>query len=110
MDRLDNLMQEQQTHIMESRTLLNLSGLLQVELTLGSGESCNLHRHNKTHETYSVIIGEGIIQNGEETVEICSRGFLHVEPGTPHKITNTGILPLIVLSTKNSNETDLELC
>lgn len=95
---------------METLILLNIDSLLQTKLTLVSGENCDLHLHERTHETYTIIIGEGIIQNGEEKLDVRSGSFVHIEPKVPHKITNTGILPLIVLSTKDSNKPDIKLC
>ena len=85
-------------------------GLFQSMITLESGEETERHHHTATHETYTIIDGEGIVTVGGKTNPVRPRDFVSIPVHTPHRIINTGLLPLIVLSTKNGKSNDTVSC
>jgi mannose-6-phosphate isomerase-like protein (cupin superfamily) len=77
------------------------SGMHQKELTFKVGESCPRHSHKNSTETYIVLQGIGQIQIGDETLQMKNGDYFVVQPGTEHQVENTGMFPLVLVSTKN---------
>jgi mannose-6-phosphate isomerase-like protein (cupin superfamily) len=56
-----------------------------------------LHRHPRSEELYHVTAGQGLMTLGEATFAVGPGDTVHIAPGTPHRIANTGDAPLLVL-------------
>lgn len=56
-----------------------------------------LHRHPLSEELYHVTAGQGLMTLGDATFAVGPGDTVHIAPGTPHRITNTGNVPLLVL-------------
>lgn len=68
-----------------------------AEATLPPGESTRLHKHRLSEELYFVTNGEGIMQLGNEQLNIKPGDCICIAPGTPHSLHNTGSDPLTIL-------------
>ncbi|MCE1181689.1 MAG: cupin domain-containing protein [Rhodocyclales bacterium] len=68
-----------------------------AEATLAPGQRTQLHRHQITEELYHVTAGSGVMRLGEESFPIQPGDTIHIAPGTPHALVNTGTEPLRVL-------------
>lgn len=56
-----------------------------------------LHRHPLSEELYHVTAGQGLMTLGNATFAVGPGDTVHIAPGTPHRIANTGDVPLLVL-------------
>jgi mannose-6-phosphate isomerase-like protein (cupin superfamily) len=56
-----------------------------------------LHKHTVTEEVYHFTAGKGLMTLGVEVFEVSAGDTVCVEPGMPHKIKNTGTVPLKIL-------------
>lgn len=79
-------------------------GIFQKKLTLKPGESTLRHYHKETHETYCVLEGEGTIVIGGKNLPVQNGDFVSISAHTPHQITNDGLFPMKILSTKNKED------
>lgn len=68
-----------------------------AEATIEPGAKTRLHRHRATEEIYHVAGGEGMMTLGDETFEIAAGDTVCIPPGTPHKVVNSGTVPLRIL-------------
>ena len=68
-----------------------------AEATLAPGQRTQLHRHQITEELYHVTTGSGVMRLGEESFSIQPGDTIHIAPGTPHALVNTGTETLRVL-------------
>ena len=68
-----------------------------AEATIPEGGTTLLHRHHETEEIYHVTQGEGLMFLGEEPFQVERGDTVCISPGTPHKIRNSGKVPLIIL-------------
>lgn len=89
---------------METIPLFAEHGLYQSKIILSPGESSPRHRHEKTHETYCVIKGEGTIVLGGKKIPVKQGDLVSIPVHTPHHIVNEGSQDLEILSTKNNSD------
>ena len=62
-----------------------------------SGCSTLRHRHVKTEEVYYVLSGQGMLEIGGEVEEVGPGDARLIVPGDAHRVTATGIEPLVIL-------------
>lgn len=55
------------------------------------------HTHPRSEELYHVLEGTGAMLLGETTFAVKPGDTVHIRPGTPHAIRNTGDAPLRIL-------------
>lgn len=68
-----------------------------AEATVAPGQTTALHRHGKSEELYHVTAGHGRMTLDEETFNVGPGDTVCIPPGTPHRIENTGAVPLRIL-------------
>lgn len=68
-----------------------------AEAKLLPGQQTQLHRHQRSEELYHVTRGYGHMRLGDEIFEIAAGDTIHIPPGTPHALSNTGPEPLHLL-------------
>jgi mannose-6-phosphate isomerase-like protein (cupin superfamily) len=68
-----------------------------AEATLDSGGETAEHYHPQSEELYYLVAGEGRMRLAEEEIEIGVGDCVVIPPGTPHKLWNTGPVPLVLL-------------
>jgi mannose-6-phosphate isomerase-like protein (cupin superfamily) len=59
--------------------------------------STRLHRHRLSEELYHITAGKGLMTLGTRTFPVAAGDTLCINPGTPHRIRNTGNQPLRIL-------------
>lgn len=82
--------------LMHPRVHVNRAQSL-AEATLAPGASTRLHRHRRSEELYHFTAGEGLMTLGEETFAVAPGDTVHIAPGTPHCVRNTGATELKIL-------------
>lgn len=65
-----------------------------AEATVPPGSETVLHMHTKSEEIYHIAWGEGVMTLGSETFCVATGDTVCISPGTPHKIENTGKVPM----------------
>lgn len=68
-----------------------------AEATIPVGGKTILHKHIVSEEIYYILQGKGIMTLGKETFEVKEKDTIYIPPKTPHKIENTGTIPLKIL-------------
>lgn len=68
-----------------------------AEATVPAGEKTMLHRHRLTEEIYHITKGCGIMTLGGQEFEVRTGDSVCIQPGTPHRIRNTGKNELKIL-------------
>jgi mannose-6-phosphate isomerase-like protein (cupin superfamily) len=68
-----------------------------AEATVAPGAETALHLHRATEELYHVTQGEGLMTLGERAFEVHAGDTVCIPPGTPHRVRNTGAVPLKIL-------------
>jgi mannose-6-phosphate isomerase-like protein (cupin superfamily) len=68
-----------------------------AEATVAPGAETALHRHRVTEELYHVTQGEGLMTLGERVFEVHAGDTVCIPSGTPHRVRNTGAVPLKIL-------------
>jgi mannose-6-phosphate isomerase-like protein (cupin superfamily) len=68
-----------------------------AEATLDSGGETAEHYHPQSEELYYFVVGEGRMRLADEEIEIGVGDCVVIPPGTPHKLWNTGPVPLVLL-------------
>jgi len=68
-----------------------------AEALVPPGGGTVLHRHHLTEELYHVTAGHGVMTLGERRFLIQTGDTVAIAPGTPHRLENTGDVPLVVL-------------
>jgi mannose-6-phosphate isomerase-like protein (cupin superfamily) len=68
-----------------------------AEATLGPGGETAEHYHPRAEELYYFVSGSGRMRLGEDLAEVGTGDCVVIEPGTPHKLWNTGDVPLVLL-------------
>jgi mannose-6-phosphate isomerase-like protein (cupin superfamily) len=68
-----------------------------AEATLAPGGETAEHYHPVAEEIYYFTAGRGRMRLGEEESEIRAGNCVVIAPGTPHKLWNTGLDPLVLL-------------
>ena len=68
-----------------------------AEATVPVGVTTLLHMHMQSNEMYHVTGGRGRLFLGHDQVDVATGDTVCISPRTPHKIENTGDIPLKVL-------------
>lgn len=68
-----------------------------AEAIVPVGVSTLLHRHLKSEELYHIIEGDGVMSIGDRRSSVSARDTVYIPRGTPHKIKNSGSVPLKIL-------------
>jgi len=68
-----------------------------AEATVPAGGKTILHRHRLTEEIYHITKGCGIMTLGDQEFEVRTGDAVCIQPGTPHRIRNTGEKELKIL-------------
>ncbi len=68
-----------------------------AEATVQVEGTTQLHRHLHSEEIYHITQGNGIMFLGDEQCEVKAGDTVFIPSGTPHKIWNTGKIPLKIL-------------
>ncbi len=68
-----------------------------AEATLAPGSITDLHVHHISEEIYHVTQGKGTMTRGNEVFSIEVGDTVCINPGLPHRVENTGELPLKIL-------------
>ncbi len=68
-----------------------------AEALVHPGQTTALHRHHASEELYHVTAGRGRMTLGEKQFDVGPGDTVHIPPGTPHCIANTGREPLRIL-------------
>ena len=55
------------------------------------------HLHRRSEEIYLLTAGTGRMRVGDESGEVAAGDAVLIAPGSPHKLWNTGDVPLVVL-------------
>lgn len=74
-----------------------IKNLSLAEATLEPGASTKNHIHKTVEEIYYILVGKGKMTVGDETFDVRAGDAIAHEPGVPHKLTNTGEIPLVFL-------------
>jgi mannose-6-phosphate isomerase-like protein (cupin superfamily) len=65
-----------------------------AEAMVPVGAATRFHRHRESEEIYHILEGRGLMDLEDRQVEVLPRDTLCIPPGTPHRIRNTGPVPL----------------
>ena len=68
-----------------------------AEAVVQPGQVSQLHLHRRSEEIYHVTAGSGEMQLGDDLFSVAPGDTVCIAPGTPHRIRNTGKVPLHVL-------------
>ena len=68
-----------------------------AEATIAPGMETRLHKHIQSEELYHIIQGEGLMTLASDNFLVRTGDTICIQPGTAHKIKNTGALPLKIL-------------
>ena len=69
-----------------------------AEATLEPGGETAEHYHPRAEELYYFVAGEGQMRLGDdEPTGVTTGDCVVIPPGTPHKLWNTGTIPLVLL-------------
>ncbi|OGP92193.1 MAG: hypothetical protein A2Z19_07215 [Deltaproteobacteria bacterium RBG_16_54_18] len=68
-----------------------------AEAVVPVGAATMLHRHLKTEEIYHITAGTGIMVVEDEQFRVAAGDTVCITPNTPHRITNSGTIPLTIL-------------
>ena len=65
--------------------------------TLEAGGETTEHFHVEAEEIYYMTAGNGRLRLGDEESAVTAGDCIVIAPGTPHKLWNTGDVPLMLL-------------
>jgi mannose-6-phosphate isomerase-like protein (cupin superfamily) len=68
-----------------------------AEATLPAGAETQEHYHPVSEEIYQFVSGRGRMRLGEQEARIVAGDCVLIDPGTIHKLWNTGEEPLVLL-------------
>lgn len=68
-----------------------------AEATIPAGTKTILHRHAITEELYHITAGSGLMTLADAQFPVHVGDTVCIQPGTPHCIEATGLLPLKLL-------------
>jgi len=68
-----------------------------AEALISPGSATLLHRHSNSEEIYHITQGTGSMTLGDETFPVTTGDTVCILPNTPHRIYNTGKIPLKLL-------------
>jgi mannose-6-phosphate isomerase-like protein (cupin superfamily) len=82
-----------------------------AEAIIAPGAATALHRHRTTEELYYILEGHAMMTLGADVFSVSAGDTVCISPGTPHRIENTGTVPLRILcaSTPAYSHDDTEL-
>lgn len=70
-----------------------------AEAIVQPGQTTALHRHHASEEIYHITQGQGRMTLGPDEFDAVAGDTICIAPGTPHRIMNTGTVPLRILCT-----------
>lgn len=76
------------------REVMSINGVSFAHVTMDSWSVSLLHQHLKMSEVYLILSGNGILYHGDKALETTRGTYLVIPPETPHKLRNTGSVPL----------------
>ena len=68
-----------------------------AEATVQAGSETAEHYHPRSEELYYFIAGEGRMRLDADEAPVAAGDCVVIPPGTPHKLWNTGSVPLVLL-------------
>lgn len=68
-----------------------------AEATVDPGAETAEHFHPQTEELYYFVAGSGRMRLAGEEAPVTQGDCVVISPGTPHKLWNTGAVPLVLL-------------
>ena len=68
-----------------------------AEATVAVGGETQRHKHLRTEEIYHITQGSGVMQLGQQCIDVVAGDSVCIAPGTIHNIKNTGDVPLKIL-------------
>jgi mannose-6-phosphate isomerase-like protein (cupin superfamily) len=68
-----------------------------AEATVPVGGETQLHRHRVSEELYHITDGNGRMTLGDAQFDVTAGDTVCIDAGTPHRIVNTGEVPLKIL-------------
>lgn len=68
-----------------------------AEATVPVGGATLLHRHHQSEELYHVTAGQARMTLGDAEFPLAPGDTVCIPPDTPHRLVNTGTIPLRVL-------------
>jgi mannose-6-phosphate isomerase-like protein (cupin superfamily) len=68
-----------------------------AEATVQPGEETAEHYHPRSEELYYFVAGQGRMRLGADEAPVAAGDCVVIAPGTPHKLWNTGPVPLVLL-------------
>lgn len=61
-----------------------------AEAIVPAGQRTIRHRHRLSEELYHFTAGSGVMELGEDRFRVQAGDTVHIAPGTPHALLNTG--------------------
>jgi mannose-6-phosphate isomerase-like protein (cupin superfamily) len=77
-----------------------------AEATVPIGSETLLHRHLKSDEIYHILEGDGRMSLGGDEFDATEGDTIYIPSGTPHRIRNTGSIPLRIFCSSCPAYTD----
>jgi mannose-6-phosphate isomerase-like protein (cupin superfamily) len=68
-----------------------------AEAIIPAGSQTLTHRHRNSEELYHITAGSGVMVMGDEEFAVTAGDTVCIMPNTPHRIANTGTVPLKIL-------------
>ena len=68
-----------------------------AEATVAPGQQTALHVHHQTEELYYIVSGKGLMQVGDDELNVETGDTICIPPGTPHSIRAIGEEALKIL-------------
>lgn len=68
-----------------------------AEAVVAPGGETAAHLHRRSEEVYVFTAGAGTMRLGEDSFEVRAGDSVLIAPGTPHKLSNPGREPLVLL-------------
>jgi mannose-6-phosphate isomerase-like protein (cupin superfamily) len=68
-----------------------------AEATVDPGGETAEHYHPRSEELYYFVAGEGRMRLDQDEAPVAAGDCVVIPPGTPHKLWNTGAVPLVLL-------------
>jgi mannose-6-phosphate isomerase-like protein (cupin superfamily) len=68
-----------------------------AEAVVPPGGETTAHLHRRSEEVYVFTAGAGAMRLGDDSFEVRAGDSVLIAPGTPHKLSNPGREPLVLL-------------
>lgn len=72
-----------------------------IEVRQGAALSLQYHHHRAEH--WIVVSGTAKVTVGDETLLLCENQSTYISPGTPHRLENSGCMPLIMIEVQSGS-------